>query len=99
MLRGETLSLKPYIRTLCSTSDRACLCFSTNPAVIGALDRDVKAERQSVSHRSREIFATEAGDFPRIVLGVAVMSVFVILFNRLAWRPLFGYAERRLRLT
>ena len=34
-----------------------------------------------------------------IVLGVAVMSVFVILFNRLLWRPLFGFAERRLRLT
>jgi NitT/TauT family transport system permease protein len=43
--------------------------------------------------------ATEAGDFPRIVLGVAVMSVFVIMFNRLLWRPLFGFAERRLRLS
>ena len=43
--------------------------------------------------------ATAAGDFPRIVLGVAVMSIFVIAFNRLFWRPLFGFAERRLRLT
>ena len=43
--------------------------------------------------------ATEAGDFPKIVLGVAMMSVFVILYNRLLWRPLFGYAERRLRLS
>ena len=43
--------------------------------------------------------ATEAGDFPKIVLGVAVMSICVILFNRLFWRPLFGYAERRLRLN
>ena len=43
--------------------------------------------------------ATDAGDFPRIVLGVAVMSVFVIMFNRLLWRPLFGYAERRLRIN
>ncbi len=42
--------------------------------------------------------ATEAGDFPRIVLGVAVMSIFVIIYNRLLWRPLFGYAERRLRI-
>ena len=42
--------------------------------------------------------ATAAGDYPRIVLGVAVMSVFVISFNRLFWRPLFGFAERRLRL-
>ena len=43
--------------------------------------------------------ATDAGDFHRIVLGVAVMSVVVILYNRLLWRPLFGYAERRLRLS
>ncbi len=43
--------------------------------------------------------ATEAGDFHRIVLGVAMMSVFVIMFNRLLWRPLFGFAERRLRLS
>jgi NitT/TauT family transport system permease protein len=26
------------------------------------------------------------------------MSIFVILFNRLLWRPLYGLAERRLRL-
>lgn len=43
--------------------------------------------------------ATETGDYPRIVLGVAVMSVFVILFNRLLWRPMFRFAERRLRLS
>ena len=43
--------------------------------------------------------ATEKGDFQHIVLGVAVMSVFVIAFNRLLWRPLFGLAERRLRLA
>jgi NitT/TauT family transport system permease protein len=42
--------------------------------------------------------ATAAGDYPKIVLGVAVMSVFVIMFNRLLWRPLSRLAERRLRL-
>ena len=42
--------------------------------------------------------ATEAGDFPKIVLGVAMMSIFVAFFNRLFWRQLYGYAERRLRL-
>jgi NitT/TauT family transport system permease protein len=42
--------------------------------------------------------ATAAGDFPKIVLGVAVMSIFVTLFNRLLWRPLFELAERKLRL-
>jgi NitT/TauT family transport system permease protein len=41
---------------------------------------------------------TEAGDYPRIALGVAVMSVFVIAMNRLLWRPLYAFAERRTRL-
>ena len=42
--------------------------------------------------------ATDKGDFPRIVLGVAMMSIVVTLVNRLFWRRLYGYAERRLRL-
>jgi NitT/TauT family transport system permease protein len=42
--------------------------------------------------------ATADGDYPKIVLGVAVMSIFVIIFNRLLWRPLYDLAERRLRL-
>jgi NitT/TauT family transport system permease protein len=42
--------------------------------------------------------ATEAGDFPKVVLGIAVMCILVTLFNRLLWRPLYAFAERRLRL-
>ncbi|MCP3370102.1 ABC transporter permease [Bradyrhizobium cajani] len=42
--------------------------------------------------------ATEAGDFPRVVLGIAVMCILVTLFNRLVWRPLYAIGERRLRL-
>jgi NitT/TauT family transport system permease protein len=42
--------------------------------------------------------ATEKGDMARVVLGVAVMSGFVLLFNRLLWRPLFAYSERHLKL-
>jgi NitT/TauT family transport system permease protein len=42
--------------------------------------------------------ATEAGDFPRIVLGIAVMALYVIIVNRLFWRPLYRYAERKFRL-
>ncbi len=43
--------------------------------------------------------ATEAGDFPRVILGIAVMSLFVTLFNRILWRPLYVFAERRMRLN
>ena len=42
--------------------------------------------------------STAAGDYARIVLGVCVMCVFVLLLNRLLWRPLYNAAERRFRL-
>jgi len=41
---------------------------------------------------------TEAGDFHHIVLGIAVMSMYVVLINRVLWRPLYAYAERKFRL-
>ncbi|MFT4080233.1 ABC transporter permease [Rhodomicrobium sp.] len=42
--------------------------------------------------------ATAAGDFHRVVLGVGVMSVFVVALNRVLWRRLYAYADRRLRI-
>jgi NitT/TauT family transport system permease protein len=42
--------------------------------------------------------ATDAGDFHKIVLGVVVMSVYVVLFNRLLWRPIYEFASRRTNL-
>jgi NitT/TauT family transport system permease protein len=43
--------------------------------------------------------ATAKGDAPRVVAGVAVMSIFVIGLNRSLWRPLYALAERRFRLN
>ena len=43
--------------------------------------------------------AMTAGDFHRVVLGTTVMSFFVVVVNRLFWRPLYWYAERKFRLT
>jgi NitT/TauT family transport system permease protein len=43
--------------------------------------------------------ATTAGDFHRVVLGIVVMSFFVVVVNRILWRPLYWYAERKFRLT
>ncbi|MFZ1110628.1 MAG: ABC transporter permease subunit [Rhodomicrobium sp.] len=40
--------------------------------------------------------ATAAGDFHRVVLGIGVMSIFVVTVNRVLWRRLYAYAERRL---
>ncbi|NWA04850.1 ABC transporter permease [Pseudomonas gingeri] len=42
---------------------------------------------------------TAAGDFPKITLGVVVMSLFVVLFNRLVWRPMYAIAENKLRMN
>jgi NitT/TauT family transport system permease protein len=41
---------------------------------------------------------TTAGDFPKIILGIAVMSLFVTLFNRLLWRPMYAYGESKMRM-
>jgi NitT/TauT family transport system permease protein len=43
--------------------------------------------------------ATTAGDFHRIVLGVGIMCFYVVLMNRVLWRPLYRYAERKYRLS
>jgi NitT/TauT family transport system permease protein len=43
--------------------------------------------------------ATDAGDYPRVALGITVMSIFVVAINRLVWRPLYQLAERRFRLA
>ncbi|MFF0949666.1 ABC transporter permease [Rhizobium leguminosarum] len=72
----------------------------------GSWNASIVAEMASWGDTKLEAFglgsyiakATEAGDFPRVVLGIAVMSLFVTLFNRTLWRPLYVFAERRLRL-
>jgi len=43
--------------------------------------------------------ATVAGDFYRIALGCVTMSLYVLVINRLLWRPLYYYAERKFRLS
>ena len=42
--------------------------------------------------------ATADGDFPRIALGIAVMCVFIMFFNRFVWRRMYTIAAERLRL-
>ena len=43
--------------------------------------------------------ATDKGDFHQIVLGVVVMSLFVVLCNRFFWRPIYAYTSRRATLS
>jgi NitT/TauT family transport system permease protein len=72
----------------------------------GSWNASIVAEVASWGHTRLEAFglgayiaqATDAGDFHRIVLGVAVMSFYVVVINRAFWRPLYWYAERKFRL-
>ena len=41
---------------------------------------------------------TEKGDYPHIVLGIAVMSLYVVCLNRFFWRRLYTISQTRYRL-
>jgi NitT/TauT family transport system permease protein len=43
--------------------------------------------------------ATAAGDFQRNVLGIVVLSLFVVVLNRVFWHPLYMRAERKFRIS
>jgi NitT/TauT family transport system permease protein len=71
---------------------------SWNAAIVAELATwgDMRLEAHGIGAYIAD--ATVAGNFHRIVLGVATMSVFVVVINRLFWRPLYYYAERKFRL-
>ncbi|MFZ3336004.1 MAG: ABC transporter permease subunit [Xanthobacteraceae bacterium] len=72
----------------------------------GSWNASIVAEVASWGHDHLQAFGlgayiaqqTDAGDFHRIVLGIVVMSLFVVVINRVFWRPLYFYAERKFRL-
>ncbi len=41
---------------------------------------------------------SQRGDTPMLILSIGVMSLFVVAMNKLVWRRLYGFAERRFRL-
>lgn len=41
---------------------------------------------------------TTKGDFPRLALGIAVMSLYVVVINRVLWRPLYNLAQERFQI-
>ncbi|MFI4891713.1 MAG: ABC transporter permease subunit, partial [Steroidobacterales bacterium] len=72
---------------------------SWNAAQVAELVTWGKTEIEAKGLGSYIADAATAGDFHRIVLGVGVMSLFVVVINRLFWRPLYYFAERKYRLT
>ena len=72
---------------------------SWNAAIVAEVVswRNVEVKAHGVGAYIQE--ATNAGDFHRIILGITIMSLFVVAINRTFWRPLYYYAERKFRLT
>jgi NitT/TauT family transport system permease protein len=72
---------------------------SWNAAIVAELAswRGAKVQAHGLGAYIAE--ATAAGNFHRIVLGIATMSLFVVAINRFFWRPLYYFAERKFRLT
>ena len=58
----------------------------------------VTYDHRNIAARGLGAYITEAsnaGDTAKVVLGVIVMSVYVVLVNRFFWRRLYALAERR----
>jgi NitT/TauT family transport system permease protein len=72
---------------------------SWNAAIVAELAswRNVQVKAHGLGAYIAE--ATTAGDFHKIILGIATMSLFVVAINRVFWRPLYYFAERKYRLS
>lgn len=42
--------------------------------------------------------ATLVNNFPKIIIGIGIMSLYVIVLNKLLWRPLYNLAEKQTKL-
>jgi len=72
----------------------------------GAWNISIIAE--AVSWGNTKLFATglgayitevyTEGDFQKLALGIAVMSLYVLAFNKVVWRPLYNLAEKRYQI-
>jgi len=72
----------------------------------GAWNASIVAELVSWGDTKLEAFGigsyiaemTEKGDFHRIILGIIIMSLFVVCLNRLVWNRLYENAAKKFRL-
>ena len=53
----------------------------------------------SSCHRSGDETKAPEANYPLLAASVLVMSVVVVLFNRIVWRRLYALAEKRFSIT
>jgi NitT/TauT family transport system permease protein len=72
---------------------------SWNASVVSEVAEWGQERLQAAGLGSYISHATGTGDFRRTVVGIVVMALFVVVINRIFWKPLFARAERKFRLT
>lgn len=102
---ARSLGLPPLLRwrTLIGPAIFSSWITGAVTAAGGAWNASIVAE--VVSYGGQELTATglgayiaeatSAGDFSRVLIGVSVMSLFVVGLNRLLWRRLYAIAQTR----
>lgn len=107
MTRSFRLDWRQRWRTLILPSVFGAWCTGGITAAGGAWNASIVSEIVSYGKHTLSADglgayiaqATENGDTVRTVIGVAVMSVFVVAVNRLFWNPLQQLADRRFSLN
>ena len=72
---------------------------SWNASVVSEVAEWGQEHLQAAGLGSYISHATGTGDFRRTVVGIVVMALFVVVINRIFWKPLFARAERKFRMS
>jgi len=72
---------------------------SWNASVVSEVAEWGQERLQAAGLGSYISHATGTGDFRRTVVGIVVMALFVVVINRIFWKPLFARAERKFRMS
>jgi NitT/TauT family transport system permease protein len=72
---------------------------SWNASVVSEVAEWGQERLQAAGLGSYISHATSTGDFRRTVVGIVVMALFVVVINRVFWKPLFARAERKFRMS
>jgi NitT/TauT family transport system permease protein len=72
---------------------------SWNASVVSEVAEWGQEHLQAAGLGSYISHATGTGDFRRMVVGIVVMALFVVVLNRVFWKPLYARAERKFRMS
>jgi len=87
-------AIMPYLVTGCITASGGAWNASIVAEIVNFGDQQIIAH--GIGSYITQM--TIAADFPKIVLGVGMMSLLIVVFNRIFWQPLYDYITKRFQL-